>query len=45
MTYDEFQAEEDDLIYDLRRGAINEDQFYRYMEDLQEQWEEEGTDE
>jgi len=44
VTYDEFEAEVDTLIYALRAGEISEDEYFREMEALASQWEDEGEE-
>lgn len=44
MTYNEYEAISDDLLYALREGELNEEQFENEMEALQGQWEEEGEE-
>lgn len=44
MTFDDYQAIEDDILAEYRAGLITEDQFYREMDKLQEAWDEEGEE-
>lgn len=42
MTYDDYDAISEDLLYALREGAISDEQYENEMEALAEQWEEWG---
>ena len=44
MTYDDYEAIMDDILYAFKSGNLTESQLEDEMEILQEQWEEEGEE-
>lgn len=44
MTYSEFCATQEDILDSYRAGELTEAQVEREMEQLQEEWEENGED-
>jgi hypothetical protein len=44
VTYDEYEAISEDILFDLLEGNISELEYEEQVESLAEQWDEEGEE-